>query len=278
MVHYVLVFCSITCVFNSFVYLLNGEMVLVTHIGTVHLTETLILTDVLCVPSFTFNLISISKLNKSQYCYLIFLGSFCYIQDLALWIMIGLGREQNGLYLLDNKYKDLSSIPAATHYHSVSTHFDLWHFRLGHPSSGKLELVNKIVSFIQCNKTAHYDICPIAKQKRLPFSSSTHVSNLPFVLIHCDLWGPFSTLTVDGYKYFLTVVVDFSRCTWIYLMKTKSETQILLPQFYAFFKTQFNRKIKCIRTNNGTEFLLRDFFKSKGIMHHLSCVETPQQN
>ena len=51
-----------------------------------------------------------------------------------------------------------------------------------------------------------------------------------------------------------------------------------MPQFYAFVKTQFNKKIKCIRTNNGTEFLLRDFFKSNGIMHHLSCVETSQQN
>ena len=122
-VHFVLVFSSITSVSNSFVYLPNGEKVLVTHIGKIHLTATLILTDVLCVPSFTFNLISISKLNKSQYCYLIFLGSFCFIQDLALWSTMGLGREQNGLYLLDNKYKDLSSIPASTHYHSVSTHF-----------------------------------------------------------------------------------------------------------------------------------------------------------
>ena len=154
MVHSILVFSSITCVSNSFVYFPNGEKVLVTHIGIVHLTETLILTDVLCVPSFTFNLISISKLNKSQYCYLIFLGSFCFIQDLALWSTIGLGREQNGLYLLDNKYKYLSSIRASAHYHSVSTHSNLWHFRRGHPSSGKLELVNKIVSFVQCNKTA----------------------------------------------------------------------------------------------------------------------------
>ena len=79
------------------------------------------------------------------------------------------------------------------------------------------------MSFVQCNKTAYCDICPIAKQKRLPFFSSTHVSNLPFDLIHCDLWGPLSTLTIDGYKYFLTIVDDFSRCTWIYLMKTKSE-------------------------------------------------------
>ena len=84
MVHSVLVFSFIACVSNSHVYLPNGEKVLVTHIGTVHLIETLILTDVLCVPSFTFNLISISQLNKSKYCCPIFLGSFCFFQDLAL--------------------------------------------------------------------------------------------------------------------------------------------------------------------------------------------------
>ena len=119
-----------------------------THIGIVHLNDTLILTDVLCVPSFTFNLISINKLNKSQYCCLIFLGSFCFIQDLALWSIIGLGREQNGLYVLDNKYQDLSSTLAFTYCNSVATHSDFWHSRLGHPSSGKLELVNKIVPFV----------------------------------------------------------------------------------------------------------------------------------
>ena len=122
MVHYVSVFSSVACVSNPYVYLPNGEKVLVTHIGTVHLTETLILTNVLYVPSFTFNLIFVSQLNKSKYCCLIFLRSFCFFQDLALWSTIGLGRKQNGLYLLDNKYKDLSFIPTSTHYHSVPTH------------------------------------------------------------------------------------------------------------------------------------------------------------
>ena len=124
MVHSEYVFSSFTCVSNSYVYLPNGEMVLVTHIGIVHLNDTLILTDVLCVPSFAFNLISISKLNKSQYYCLIFLGSFCFIRDLALWSTIGLGREQNGLYLLDNKYQDLSSTLASTCCNLVATHSD----------------------------------------------------------------------------------------------------------------------------------------------------------
>ena len=65
---------------------------------------------------------------------------------------------------------------------------------------------------------------------------------------------------MHGCRYFLTIVDDFSRCTWIYLLKAKSETQLLLSQFYTLVEIQFNKKIKCIRTNNGTECLMKDFF------------------
>jgi len=37
-----------------------------------------------------------------------------------------------------------------------------------------------------------------------------------------DIWGPLAITYVDGHKYFLTVVDDFSRHTWIFLLKTKS--------------------------------------------------------
>ena len=43
-------------------------------------------------------------------------------------------------------------------------------------------------------------------------------------------------------------------------------------------ETQFARKVKCIRSDNGTEFFLKDLFTKRGILHQLSCVETPQQN
>jgi len=43
-------------------------------------------------------------------------------------------------------------------------------------------------------------------------------------------------------------------------------------------ETQFSRKVKCIRIDNGTEFIMSTFFSQKGILHQLSCVETPQQN
>ena len=128
------------------------------------------------------------------------------------------------------------------------------------------------------NKTPCCDVCHFSKQKRLPFTLSIHVSSKTFELIHCDIWGPFATSTIDGFKYFLTIVDDYSRCTWVYLLKHKSETQVFLPQFAIMVNTQFNSKIQTIRSDNGTEFFLKDFFHSNGILHQLACVDTSQQN
>ena len=61
-------------------------------------------------------------------------------------------------------------------------------------------------------------------------------------------------------------------------MKYKSEASSLIQFFYNLILTQFNLPIKVIRSDNGPEFALNSFYASKGIMHQLSCVETPQQN
>ena len=79
-VHSVDLFTKITSSITSFVQLPNGERVVVTHIGTIQVTSSLILENVLCVPYFTFNLISISQLTKSLSCCFIFLSNLCFIQ------------------------------------------------------------------------------------------------------------------------------------------------------------------------------------------------------
>ena len=100
MIHSITYFTSITATLNTHVNLPNGEIALVTHIGTVRISENIVLFNVLCVPSFSFNLISVSQLAKSIICFLIIFGNLCFIQDLALWSTIGLGKEINGVYLL----------------------------------------------------------------------------------------------------------------------------------------------------------------------------------
>lgn len=51
-----------------------------------------------------------------------------------------------------------------------------------------------------------------------------------------------------------------------------------VKNFVAYVETQFNAKIKVLRSDNGPEFTLADFYASKGIIHQTSCVGTPQQN
>lgn len=97
---YVSLLTSITNLTQRVLELPNGESAQVTHIGTIKLSATLVLDNVLCVPSFSFNLLSISKVTQKQPYFLVFLSQFCFIQDLLSWKMIRLGEVHNGLYLL----------------------------------------------------------------------------------------------------------------------------------------------------------------------------------
>ncbi|XP_040374694.1 uncharacterized protein LOC112199378 [Rosa chinensis] len=228
----------------------NGEHAPIHSIGDFSFHSNLRLNDVLCAPSF---------------------------KDLVTKKIIGLGREHNGLYYLTpNLATKPSHISSANHAVMSTT---LWHRRLGHPSPNRLQLLAKTIPGVSCSADKVCDVCPLAKQTRLSFNLSTISTTKPFALIHCDIWGPHKIASHSGARYFLTIVDDFSRCTWLYLMHAKSETQNLLKSFFAFTETQFNQKVQHIRSDNGSEFLsMRSFFQANGIIHQHSCVYTPQQN
>ena len=276
MVHFITCFTTITATLNTFVNLPKGEVASVTHVGIVKISEHLTLHNVLCVPLFSFNLISVSQLAKSTICCLIFFGNLCFIQDFAHWSTLSMGRECNGLYLLDKSSISTPSIATSISASVHSSQLHIQHSRLGHLSNAKLTSIkpNDVPCFTFV-ENFNCDICPLAKQKHLPFNKSSHFSNSCFELIHCDLWGLFSVSTIDHHTYFLTIVDDYSRCTWVYLLKHKSQTQYVLEQFCTMVETQFSKKIKILRSDNGTKFFMKDFFAKKFILHHLSCVETP---
>jgi len=93
-----------------------------------------------------------------------------------------------------------------------------------------------------------------------------------------DIWGPLNVHSLHGYKYFLTIVDDYSRYTWIHLMKSKSETRDYMQCFIVDIKNQFNKGLKAIRTDNGKEFCWNDFYDEHDIIHQISSNETAQQN
>lgn len=102
---------------------------------------------------------------------------------------------------------------------------------------------------------------------QLHFPFNNNLSNCSFYLIHMDMWGPYFVPNSDGFKYFLTVVDDATRATWIFLIKSKSKVRTLILSFYTMVHTQFRIKIKSMRSDNVLEFKLTLFYNSSGIIH-----------
>ena len=193
--------------------------------------------------------------------------------------MISLGKELQGLYFLQDTATQCSSqITTSLPSTASAVRTDLWHIRLGHPYDQKLYILNKIVPIVSCNNNEPCMVFPLVKQKKLSVSASQHVVDCAFTLIHIDIWGPFSIPTVDGYRFFLTIVDDYTRCTWLYLLRFKSECPSILRIFCSMVETQFDLKVKIIRSDNAAKFVMKSFYQERGIIHQLSCVQTPQQN
>lgn len=98
-----------------------------------------------------------------------------------------------------------------------------------------------------------YNICPQARQHKLPFPDSKSHTTTLFELVHVDTWGPYHTSTHEGHKFFLTIVEDFSRATWTFLLTTKKDATFALKNFIRMIETQFLIKIKQVRSDNALE-------------------------
>ena len=199
------------------------------------------------------------------------------MQGLIVRNVIGLAKQINGLYFLQ------ASNAVVSFMNNVVSQ-DTWHKRLDHLSSVRLQqIVQNCIpdsKSVFCSSYACHS-CPLAKQTKLLFLKSSISTSNVIELVHCDVWGKFSVPSFSDFHYFLTIVDDYSRCTWVYLLRNKTEASGLLKSFFSVVSTQFNAQIKCLRSNNGTKFLSSDFISflaQKGLTHQLSCLYTPHQN
>ena len=93
--------------------------------------------------------------------------------------------------------------------------------------------------------------------------------------------GPSQFTSSLGFRYFVTFIDDYSRCTWLFLMKTRVELFSIFQKFHAEIRTQFNTSIRILRSDNAKEYFstpFSSFMSSHGILHQSSCAYTPQQN
>lgn len=149
---------------------------------------------------------------------------------------------------------------------------------LGNISDSIHKCISAQFPFIPFNKYGPCDTFQFSKHKNLPYPVSTTSSSKKFDLVHVDIWGPYSTLSINGHKHFHTLVDDYSRFTWIFFMKLISETRQHHSTFISFIEIQFSMSLKFLKSDNGQEFLMPDLFSANGISHQRSCVEFPQQN
>ncbi|GJX89107.1 putative RNA-directed DNA polymerase [Tanacetum coccineum] len=257
----------------------NGTVATISHIGDLRLSNNVILHDVLVVPGYCVSLLSVNKLIKDSKLFVGFDEDKCYIQDLVKGITLGTGSESGGLYLFDdNKKKCLGN---SNNVMAFNVSKDLWHCRLGHPADQVLNVLKHDLNLTKNTNVSVCETCHRAKQTREPFPLSDHKSVKLGELVHLDLWGPYKVSSREGFKFFLTIVDDFSRAVWTYLLKTKDEVFEHIVSFINLIHNQFNIKIKTFRSDNGTEFVNKKMFSlfaDLGIIHQTSCPHTPQQN
>ncbi|KAM0022876.1 putative RNA-directed DNA polymerase [Helianthus debilis subsp. tardiflorus] len=226
----------------------NGTSVSVLKIGELRLINSVVIKDVFYVPGYSVNLLSVHKLAKDNKIVVLFNENNCMLQDLRSKKILVVGKQENVLYFVGKNGN------SANLCFNSSVRSDLWHSRLGHPSDQVLAILKdnmgvKIVEHSPC------EVYHRSKQVRVPFPLSDHKSKELGDLIHLDLWGPYKVSSYEGYRYFLTIVDDFSRAVWCYMLKNKMEVFENLKFFYELVLTQFKKKVKVFRSDNGTKFI-----------------------
>ena len=123
------------------------------------------------------------------------------------------------------------------------------------------------------------DVCQYEKQKRLPFLvNKAWRASEKLHLVHTDVCGPQKTQSLNGSRYFILFIDDFTKLCWVYFLKFKSEVARVFQKFKALVENQADCKIKVLRSDNGTKYTSNQFerfcFEAR-IEHELIVTYTP---
>jgi transposase InsO family protein len=121
--------------------------------------------------------------------------------------------------------------------------------------------------------------CAQGKNVKKPFPSSDSKAKGALDIIHSDVCGPMPVASLSRYVYYVSFIDDFSRKTWIYFLKAKSEVFNKFKEFKALVENLSEKKIKILRSDNGGEFTsdeFKAFCKEVGIKRELSTPYNPQ--
>ncbi|GKB24154.1 retrovirus-related pol polyprotein from transposon TNT 1-94 [Tanacetum coccineum] len=163
----------------------------------------------------------------------------------------------------------------------------LWHRQLNHLNFGTIndltrkDLVRGLPR-LKFEKDLLCSACRLGKSKKYTHKPKSK-NNIMEVLhtLHMDLCGPIRMHSINGKKYILVNVDDYSRFTWVKFLRSKDKTPEFVIKFLKQIHVGLNKTVRYIRTDNGKEFVnqvLTEFYESVGISYQKSVLRTPRQN
>ncbi|GJR85583.1 retrovirus-related pol polyprotein from transposon TNT 1-94 [Tanacetum coccineum] len=122
--------------------------------------------------------------------------------------------------------------------------------------------------------------CALGKSTKKPHKPKSEDTNQEkLYLLHMDLCGPMRVASVNGKKYILVIVDDYSRFTWVKCLRSKNEASSFIINFLKMIQVRLKETVRRIRTDNGTEFVnqtLREYYEKVGISHETSVARSLQ--
>ncbi|GJS42466.1 retrovirus-related pol polyprotein from transposon TNT 1-94 [Tanacetum coccineum] len=163
----------------------------------------------------------------------------------------------------------------------------LWHKRLAHlnfKTINKLEKQNFVIGLpsLVYSKDKPCSSCEKGKHHRAIFKTK-YTSSIKkcLHLLHMDLFGLVTPRSINHEKYTIVIVDEYSRYTWVYFLKKKSQAPETIMPFIKRVENKNDIKVKQLRTDNATEFrnsILVNFYDEKWISQNFSSLYTPEQN
>ncbi|GJW11460.1 retrovirus-related pol polyprotein from transposon TNT 1-94 [Tanacetum coccineum] len=209
----------------------------------------------------------------------------CFIRNLE-GVDLLTGSRGDNLYTL-SLGNMMASSPICLLSKASKTKSWLWHRRLSHLNFGAINhlarhgLVRGLPK-LKFEKDHLCSACALGKSSKKPHKPKSEDTNQEkLYLLHMDLCGPMRVASVNGKKYILVIVDDYSRFTWVKCLRSKDEALAFIINFLKMIQVRLKETVCRIRTDNGTEFVnqtLREYYEKVGISHETSVARSPQQN
>ncbi|GJZ29177.1 retrovirus-related pol polyprotein from transposon TNT 1-94, partial [Tanacetum coccineum] len=258
----------------------SSSLVMTVRFGNDHIASS----RVYYVEGLGHNLFSVGQFCDADL-EVAFRKNTCFIRNLE-GVDLLFGSRDTNLYTisLDDMLK---TSPICLLSKASKTKSWLWHRRLSYLNFGTLNKLAKDglargIPRLKFQKDHLCSACALGKSKKSshqPKAKDTNQEKL--YLLHIDLCGRMLVASINGKKYILVIVDDYSRFTWVRFLRTKDEAPKAIIKCIKNIQVCLNAIVRNVRTDNGTEFVnqtLREFYENVGISHQTSVACTPQQN